>query len=351
MTSDFPSLSRTSPFLRVFSVLALVLSVSACAIGPYDTEELADLPPPDSVFLQDLSKEYAALGDLERDEYDWPDTARFYDRAIRAAKGEIVAIEPLDARDLSPDAAAELGEARERLVALFAAGARSIAGPSSARGQAGFECWMQEQEEGHQADHIAGCREIYLAAVVDIEAAVKGALVVLLPDSDGKIGVIRVENPGGAVVLDTDRASALTANAQAGPEAAGVFLPEDVDAVFGAALAAGPVPPVAFLLYFEQGTDTLTPESEQRLAEVLQTVESRKLPQVEVSGHTDRSGSAAFNDRLALERARLVARAIFELGVPERVVDVESYGERAPVVPTADGVSEARNRRVEIVIR
>jgi OOP family OmpA-OmpF porin len=42
---------------------------------------------------------------------------------------------------------------------------------------------------------------------------------------------------------------------------------------------------------------------------------------------------------------------VLGLGVPERVVTVESYGERAPIVPTADGVSEPRNRRVEIVIR
>ncbi|SDF30552.1 MULTISPECIES: OmpA family protein [Thalassobaculum] len=337
--------------LRRLAVVGALLSLAACAVGPYDTDGLSDLPPQDSPFLRDLSREYAALGDMERAEYDWPDTARFYDRAIRAAKGEAFPPERLDDRALSDAAQEELGAARARLVALFGAGARSIVGPDSARGQAAFDCWMQEQEEGHQADDIARCREIFLAAVTAIESAVDGALIVLLPDTDGVVGMIRVETPQGSVVLERERESAVTGDTQSAPQSTGTFLVADVEAVFGAALAAGPTPPVAFLLYFEQGTDRLTPDSARKLSEVLEVVGQRKLPQVEVSGHTDRSGSAAFNDQLAQDRAELVAQEVLGLGVPERVVTVVSYGERAPVVPTADGVSEARNRRVEIVVR
>jgi len=334
-----------------FAALLLTLSVSACAVGPYDTDELAGLTPPDSQFLQSLSGEYAALGDLERAEYDWPDTARFYDRAIRAGKGEIVEPETMDQRDLAPAGRQELKQARDQLTALFSAGARSVAGLSSARAQGGFDCWMQELEEGHQPDDITKCREMFLAALSDVEATVKGALVVLLPEEDGKLGVIRVENQQGSVTLDTSRASALVARTDVAPKATGTFAPDDVRVVFGAAIAAGPTPPVTFMLYFEQGTDVLTPESLILLDKVLEAISQRKLPQVEVSGHTDRSGSANFNDRLALDRASIVGQEVLKLGVPEQVLTVESYGERAPVVPTADGVSESRNRRVEIVIR
>ncbi|MEQ8335298.1 OmpA family protein [Nisaea sp.] len=335
----------------LFVATLLALSVSACAIGPYDTKELAGLTPPDSQFLQGLSNEYVALGDLERDEYDWPDTARFYDRAIRAGKGEMVEPEALEKRDLEAAGRQELKQARDRLTELFNAGARSIAGPGSARAQAGFDCWMQELEEGHQPDDIANCRAMFLAALSDVEASVNGALVVLLPEDDGKLGVIRVENQQGSVVLDTVRASALVGRADTAPLASGTFAEDDVWVVFGAAIAAGPVPPVTFMLYFEQGTNVLTPESQVLLEKVLETIRQRNLPQVEVSGHTDRSGSTAYNDRLALDRAGIVGQEILNLGVPENVLTVESFGERAPVVPTADGVSEPRNRRVEIVIR
>jgi len=347
-----PLISKHSaPIKSGFAALLLATSVSACAIGPYDTDELAGMAPPDSQFLQSLSGEYVALGDLERAEYDWPDTARFYDRAIRAGKGELIEPEMMDQRDLDPAGQQELKQARDRLIALFSAGARSVAGSSSARAQGGFDCWMQELEEGHQPDDIARCREMFLAALSDVEASVKGALVVLLPEEDGKLGVIRVENQQGSVTLDTSRASALVARADASPQATGTFAPDDVRVVFGAAIAAGPTPPVTFMLHFEQGTNVLTPESRVLLDTVLEAIRQRKLPQVEVSGHTDRSGSANFNDQLALDRASIVAQEVLDLGVPEDVLTVESYGERAPIVPTADGVSEPRNRRVEIVIR
>ncbi|WP_051284671.1 OmpA family protein [Nisaea denitrificans] len=351
MFMQTPTSKRHGTVRSGFAALLLAFSVSACAIGPYDTEELAGMTPPDSQFLQSLSGEYVALGDLERAEYDWPDTARFYDRAIRAGKGEMVEPETMDQRDLDPAGREELNKARDKLTALFAAGARSVAGSSSASAQGGFDCWMQELEEGHQPDDIAKCREMFLAALSDVEATVKGALVVLLPEEDGKLGVIRVENQQGSVTLDTSRASALVARTDAAPKATGTFAPDDVRVVFGAAIAAGPTPPVTFMLYFEQGTDVLTPESLILLDKVLETISQRKLPQVEVSGHTDSSGSADFNDRLALDRASIVGQEVLNLGVPEEVLTVESYGERAPVVPTADGVSEPRNRRVEIVIR
>ncbi|WP_193171495.1 OmpA family protein [Nisaea nitritireducens] len=351
MIMQTPTSKRLGAVRSGATALLLAISVSACAVGPYDTDELAGMAPPNSQFLQSLSNEYVALGDLERTEYDWPDTAKFFDRAIRAGKGEMVEPEMMDQRDLDPAARQELKQARDKLTALFSAGARSVAGSSSASAQGGFDCWMQELEEGHQPDDIAKCREMFLAALSDVEATVKGALVVLLPEDDGKLGVIRVENQQGSITLDTSRASALVARTDTAPKSTGTFAEDDVRVVFGAAIAAGPTPPVTFMLYFEQGTDTLTPESLILLDKVLETIRQRKLPQVEVSGHTDRSGSANFNDRLALDRASIVGQEVLNLGVPEEVITVESYGERAPIVPTADGVSEPRNRRVEIVIR
>lgn len=333
------------------TALLFSLSVSACAIGPYNTDTLSEIDPPESQFLQALSQEYAALGDLERAEYDWPDTAKFYDRAIRSGKGELVEPEAIDRRDLRPSDRQELQTARDKLISLFSAGARSVDGQSSARAQGGFDCWMQELEEGHQPEDIARCRQIFLVALSDMAAAVNGALVVLLPEEDGKLGMIQVANEQGALILDTARASALVARTGAAPRSTGTFAPDDVRAVFGAAIAAGPTPPVTFVLYFEQGTNALTPDSLALLDQVLRTVGQRKLPQVEISGHTDRSGSASFNDRLALDRASIVGQEMLRRGVPEQVVTIESYGERAPIIPTPDGVSEPLNRRVEIVVR
>ena len=57
------------------------------------------------------------------------------------------------------------------------------------------------------------------------------------------------------------------------------------------------------------------------------------------------------NDALALRRAETVRAMLIARGVaPENIVAV-GRGKRELLVPTADGVAEPRNRRVEIVVR
>jgi outer membrane protein OmpA-like peptidoglycan-associated protein len=54
---------------------------------------------------------------------------------------------------------------------------------------------------------------------------------------------------------------------------------------------------------------------------------------------------------LSLRRANAVKNALVRAGVRESDISVVGLGESQPLVPTADGVREAQNRRVEIVIR
>ncbi len=71
---------------------------------------------------------------------------------------------------------------------------------------------------------------------------------------------------------------------------------------------------------------------------------------IQVLGHTDRTGTREYNQRLSQERANSVGSYMISRGLmPERLI-VQGYGEDRPVVPTADGVAERANRRVEIRI-
>ncbi|MEQ9329908.1 OmpA family protein [Thalassobaculum sp.] len=340
-----------SAVLRGMAVSAALSLVAGCAFGPFDTEHLATVPPPDSAFQAALSQEYATLGDMERGEYDWPDTARFYRRATTAAEGDRVEPEALEARDLAPADRETLGAARDRLSGALAQGARAFTPAAAARAQAGFDCWMQEQEEGHQPDDIAACRTQFEAAMVVVEDGLGGTIVVLLADADGAVGAVDLSTGAGSVTLDTLRAGAVVGTAAASPGAVGTLGEQDVRDLFGRAIGAEPEPPVAVRLYFETGTNQLTPASQAELPTVLETIRRRVVPGVEIAGHTDRVGASDVNDRLALQRAELVRQLVLELGVPARLISVDSFGERDPVVPTADGVDEPRNRRVEVTVR
>jgi len=70
-----------------------------------------------------------------------------------------------------------------------------------------------------------------------------------------------------------------------------------------------------------------------------------------VIGHTDKVGTDAYNDALSRQRAEVVRKALLARGIAQDNVVAIGRGKREPIVPTADGVAEARNRRVEIQVR
>ena len=188
---------------------------------------------------------------------------------------------------------------------------------------------------------------LLLAALAGCASKPQGS-VVLLPDAQGHDRAVVVTQDGGELVLDQPYAAAqLTSR---GPEKA-TSSAEQVRAQFGAALAARPLPPQQFTLYFVEGKDEFTDESKRAFDGVLVEVAQRPVPDVLVIGHTDRVGSDVFNDNLSRQRAEVVRRALVARGIAAENIVVVGRGKREPIVPTADGVAEARNRRVEILVR
>jgi OOP family OmpA-OmpF porin len=69
---------------------------------------------------------------------------------------------------------------------------------------------------------------------------------------------------------------------------------------------------------------------------------------VMLAGHTDRSGTPKYNMGLAQRRADSVKAYLGGRGIPAARMTTQAFGETKPRVPTADGVREAQNRRVEV---
>ncbi|HRI17625.1 MAG TPA: OmpA family protein [Burkholderiaceae bacterium] len=170
----------------------------------------------------------------------------------------------------------------------------------------------------------------------------------LLPEAGGAPTAVTVTQGGRQLTLDQPYAAArLTSD---GPQAASADA-ASVQAQFGPALAALPARPTRFTLYFVEGKDEFTEASRQALDGVLAEIAGRPVPDVVVIGHTDKVGSDAVNDPLSRQRAEVVRRALMARGVaPDKIV-VIGRGKREPIVATPDGVAEARNRRVEILVR
>lgn len=194
-----------------------------------------------------------------------------------------------------------------------------------------------------------------IAAVAVILGACAAApntreLVVIVPDPDGRTGAVVVTNPrGGSSVLSKPYATALLERGDR-VEAPAVAR-DEVTKLFSYAIAAQPLRPISFLLYFQQDTDEYTRESREAFDKVFAEVARRKVAEIAVIGHTDRVGPVEYNDTLSLRRAERVRRDFADRGIPTSAINVAGRGEREPVVPTADEVNEPRNRRVEINIR
>jgi OmpA-OmpF porin, OOP family len=130
---------------------------------------------------------------------------------------------------------------------------------------------------------------------------------------------------------------------------------------FGAAppppmLAPPPAPPMppmmarkVFLVFFDWDRDTITPEGMQIVQQAAGAFRSGAPVTIQVTGYADRSGSPGYNQRLSERRANNVSNALVRLGVPRQAQVVGGRGENDNRVPTADGVREPQNRRVEIV--
>ena len=102
-------------------------------------------------------------------------------------------------------------------------------------------------------------------------------------------------------------------------------------------------------VFFDQGGATLSDDAQVQLA-VLVSVLNSPLMQgacLRLVGHSDSSGSAQANEKLALQRAETVAEVLRKgLRSPARVQDVTSQGELRPL--TGLPSTAPANRRVEI---
>jgi outer membrane protein OmpA-like peptidoglycan-associated protein len=109
-----------------------------------------------------------------------------------------------------------------------------------------------------------------------------------------------------------------------------------------------PAAPRVFIVFFDWDRDTVTPQGMQIVQQAADAYKSGAPVQLQVTGYTDRSGSAAYNQRLSERRASNVAKALTSMGVPSNQMAVSGRGENDNRVPTANGVREPQNRRVEI---
>jgi hypothetical protein len=131
-------------------------------------------------------------------------------------------------------------------------------------------------------------------------------------------------------------------------------------ASFVAACSSEPPPPpppppppaqaTSFMVFFDWDRSNLSQQAQNTIAQAANAYKQTGAARITATGHADKSGPENYNMALSLRRANAVKDQLVRDGVPANVIQVIGRGESQPLVPTADGVREPQNRRVEIVV-
>ncbi len=114
--------------------------------------------------------------------------------------------------------------------------------------------------------------------------------------------------------------------------------------------APAPEPARSYLVFFDWDRADLTARARQIIGEAAAASTRVQTTRIDVNGYTDLSGTAAYNERLSLRRAKSVESELIRDGVAQGEITIRGLGESSPLVPTASGVREPQNRRVEIIL-
>jgi OOP family OmpA-OmpF porin len=217
----------------------------------------------------------------------------FNDKADLAGQGQ----EP--APEAAPNNNPDTVNLHDRLVRAVTAGKDRFP-EQAARAQADYDCWVLDSNVPAMVPAAQACR-----------SALDGSLLAL-------------ENA-----------------ARPAPPPAPVYAP----------VAAPPPPPPApsaFTAYFDFDSWTLTAEDLTVITNAINTARTGGQTHITVVGHTDTSGSAAYNQRLSVRRANVVVEAMVDMGARRAAIQASGVGETDLAVQTPDNTKEARNRRTVI---
>ncbi len=268
--------------------IGLTSTVCAAAVlAACSIPDASMAPTSSNAFNQTLNTGYAELASNEQAEYDWRDTRHFAQKAISAGSDGAVEPDTFEYRDIPSANQDELGEARVRLLSAYGQGAQDAAPVEVATAQIMFDCWMQEQEENHQPEDIARCRAGYEDAMDEVDG--------ILLASAGGVGPYNV--------------------------------------------------------FFDFDDAALTADAGLLLSTILGDIAKDPDAKVQVVGHTDTVGSQDYNLALSQQRADAVAAYLEANGVPAGAISKAAVGQDDLLVQTADGVRNAQNRRVFIVVQ
>jgi outer membrane protein OmpA-like peptidoglycan-associated protein len=103
-------------------------------------------------------------------------------------------------------------------------------------------------------------------------------------------------------------------------------------------------------ILFETGKSILTASSSAELDRLVNILQDNALMKIEISGHTDKTGSEPLNFKLSEARAKAVVDYLVQKGIDLARLEYKGFGSLQPIADNATAAGRTKNRRVEFKI-
>jgi|TARA_B100001540_G_scaffold142008_1_gene126097 OOP family OmpA-OmpF porin len=303
-----------------FYLLFLVILIgNGCAY--FDIEELKSTPKSNNEFAQALSESYLEFALYEMNEmHDEMDASYFAKKGINARKNIDISPELINNWDIDDEYIEIVNNKRKELIFTLNTERAALFPKLSARTQLGFDCWLEQLEEGWQTEHIKKCYDM-----------MNTGLITLANDINHNTDVVEKVN---SIKSNKNKENDIE-------EAKNIKEIKKIDDV---------EKKLKFEIYFAHNIYKLNNETKITLKDIKNTYNITNNFIIEVVGHTDRSGTDEYNILLSKLRSNEVKKYLTSLGIDNKNITSYYYGESRPKIVTADGVREKINRRVEIFL-
>ncbi|AOO65019.1 OmpA family protein [Sulfurospirillum halorespirans] len=189
-----------------------------------------------------------------------------------------------------------------------------------------------------------------LGAILFSGCASKDVQITLLPEEEGKVGVISVADRKGDTHTINKAYEALDVS-QKGEITSKLETEESVKLKYAEVLGALPQKPQSFLFFFSFDSAVLETKQLEELKVVARLIRENSIVEIISIGHSDSAGDKEYNKTLSLQRAKNVADKLVVYGVPRSLLQLQYYGDANPLEPTTNTKPNAKNRRVEIILK
>jgi outer membrane protein OmpA-like peptidoglycan-associated protein len=103
-------------------------------------------------------------------------------------------------------------------------------------------------------------------------------------------------------------------------------------------------------IFFDVDKYDLKPKSKTELQKILKFLQDNKTIRVEISGHTDNTGSAVYNKQLSQKRAQSVYDYLIQNGISGQQLVPKGYGSEQPIADNTSEEGKQKNRRIQFKI-